>query len=125
MCVHAQATPHPHVRTHAYAAHVSRALWLLSCVSADEMRCYWFEIFECLRKLALISIPAFLPADTMARLICSLVICFLSYGVHKALEPFEEDGDDVLAQIAQRNHPRLATLGLCTAALPTRPAHCC
>ena len=29
-----------------------------------EMRCYWFEIFECLRKIVLIGVPILLEAGS-------------------------------------------------------------
>jgi hypothetical protein len=27
------------------------------CRVPDEMRCYWFEVFECVRKIALVGLP--------------------------------------------------------------------
>ena len=45
------------------------------------MRTYWFEIFECGRKIGLIGLPVFFPEGSAVQRILGLVICFLSYGL--------------------------------------------
>ena len=42
-----------------------------------EMRTYWFEIFECIRKILLILVPIFFPADSPEQLTIGLIICFV------------------------------------------------
>ena len=54
---------------------------------ADEMRTYGFEIFECIRKIALIGLPIFFSPGTPGQLILGLVICFLSYGAYCVFSP--------------------------------------
>ena len=43
-----------------------------------EMRTYWFEIFECGRKVALVCLPVFFSPGSPGQLILGLVICFLT-----------------------------------------------
>ena len=43
-----------------------------------ELRCYWFEIFECGRKVALVCLPVFVSPGSAAQLILGLIICFLT-----------------------------------------------
>ena len=42
-----------------------------------EMRTYWFEIFECVRKILLILVPVFFPPDSPEQLTIGLIICFV------------------------------------------------
>ena len=62
---------------------------------------YWFEIFECVRKILLIGLPIFVPAGSPAQLIFGLIICFLSYGAYCVCAPYVKYEDDFLAQVAQ------------------------
>jgi len=66
-----------------------------------ELRMYWFEIFECVRKILLIGLPIFFPAGSPAQLIFGLIMSFLSYGAYCVCAPFMKEEDDILAQVAQ------------------------
>jgi hypothetical protein len=66
-----------------------------------ELRTYWFEVFECVRKIGLIGLPIFFPVGSPAQLIFGLIICFLSYGAYCVCSPYIKDQDDFLAQVAQ------------------------
>jgi hypothetical protein len=66
-----------------------------------ELRTYWFEIFECVRKILLIGLPIFFPPGSPPQLIFGLIICFLSYGAYCVCSPYIRDDDDFLAQVAQ------------------------
>jgi len=66
-----------------------------------EMRTYWFDIFECGRKMALVALPIFLPADSPEQLTLGLIICFVTFGTYMMYAPFIDDGDDFLSQICQ------------------------
>jgi hypothetical protein len=71
-------------------------------LTADyELRTYWFEIFECLRKIALIGLPIFFPPGSPPQLIFGVIICFLSYGAFCAYSPYFRDDDNFLAQVSQ------------------------
>jgi hypothetical protein len=54
--------------------------WVGVCIPlvADEMRTYWFEIFECGRKVALVCLPVFFSPGSPGQLILGLVICFIT-----------------------------------------------
>ena len=67
-----------------------------------EMRVWWFEIFECFRKLAIACLPVFFqPAGSPGQLVFGLLVCFIAFGAYVAIDPFDDDGNDVLAKICQ------------------------
>jgi len=66
-----------------------------------ELRCFWFEIFECCRKIALVGLPVFFPSGSPGQMILGLIICFLTYGMYGVFAPYDEPSDDLLAQVAQ------------------------
>eukprot|EP00966_Prymnesium_polylepis_P074962 1738943-Prymnesium_polylepis.1 len=43
-----------------------------------ELRTYWFELFECFRKIVLVCLPVFFSPGSAGQLILGLVICFLT-----------------------------------------------
>ena len=47
-----------------------------------EMRTYWFEIFECVRKILLILLPIFFEAESSEQLTCCLIVCFATFGAY-------------------------------------------
>jgi len=65
------------------------------------MQCYWFEIFECLRKICLVGLPVFLPSGSAAQLICGLLVCFISAMMYAAFNPYVDHGDDKLSKACQ------------------------
>ena len=66
-----------------------------------EMRTYWFEFFECCRKILLIVVPIFFEQDSPEQLTIGLIICFITFGMYMMYAPFEDDGDDLLSQLCQ------------------------
>ena len=66
-----------------------------------EMRVYWFEIFECVRKICLVGLPVFVEPGSSAQLIVGLLVCFISYGMYASYEPYIKDSDDWLAKVCQ------------------------
>ena len=44
-------------------------------------RCYWFEVFECVRKIALIGIPVNFPPGSVEQRTCGLIMSFISAGI--------------------------------------------
>ena len=48
-------------------------------VFASLLGVYGFEIFECFRKMALIALPVFAPADSPEQLVFGLIICFITF----------------------------------------------
>ena len=57
-------------------------------ISGYRLKCFWFEIFECVRKLALVCMPVFFPIGSDAQLVYGLCVCFLTFGVYMLLNPF-------------------------------------
>ena len=66
-----------------------------------EMRAYWFEVFECARKICLIGLPIFFEPGSAGQLIVGLLVCFISFGMYASYEPYVKDSDDWLAKVAQ------------------------
>eukprot|EP00964_Phaeocystis_antarctica_P154288 scaffold122918_cov96-Phaeocystis_antarctica.AAC.1 len=66
-----------------------------------EMRVYWFEIFECVRKICLVGLPVFVEPGSSTQLIVGLLICFISYGMYASYEPYVKDSDDWLQKVCQ------------------------
>ena len=53
------------------------------------MRCgvYWFEVFECVRKISLVGLLIFVEHGSATQLIFGLLICFFSFGMYVSYEP--------------------------------------
>ena len=66
-----------------------------------EMRCYWFEVFECARKILLIGTPIIFEYGSIEQLFIGSIVCFLTFGVYCALVPYEDYNDDILARLCQ------------------------
>jgi uncharacterized membrane protein YgcG len=76
--------------------------YIQKLVMGYEMRTYYFEMIECLRKLAIVCLPVwFQPAGSVSQLVFGLVVCFLTFGVHMVYHPYIERADDRLAQLCQ------------------------
>ena len=98
---------------------------LRKLVAGYEMRCYWFEIFECVRKISLIGLPVFFESGSTSQLILGLLICtarwvsspkyavsicssrlrasrcagFLSFGAYMMLSPYTKEKHDYVSQV--------------------------
>ena len=68
---------------------------------AYEPRCYWFEVFETLRKLALTGGLVFLKPGTASQIMMSMILCLGSMRVYSGYKPFVEDKIDTFAEVAQ------------------------
>jgi len=67
-----------------------------------EYRTYWFEVFEMIRKVLLVGVPATFPErGGNLQLVWGLLVCFISAGMYNMYAPFIDDGDDRLSQLAQ------------------------
>ena len=66
-----------------------------------ELRLYFFELIECVRKLAIVCLPVFLPSGSVGQLIFGLMVCFLTFGAHMLYNPYLEHSDDRIAQLCQ------------------------
>ena len=67
-----------------------------------EYRTYWFEIFECVRKVLLVGVPAcFSDRGGDIQLVWGLMVCFITFGGYMLLAPYVKDSDDQMAQLSQ------------------------
>ena len=67
-----------------------------------EYRCYWFEIFECIRKLALVCLPQLMdPRKPVDRTVLTLIISFLTFSTYVGFSPYEDHSNDELSIICQ------------------------
>ena len=63
---------------------------------------YYFEIVECLRKLAIVCVPVFFnPAGSPAQLIFGLMVCSVTSVMYATWRPYHEHGNMKLALVAQ------------------------
>jgi hypothetical protein len=69
--------------------------------SPYEDRCFWFEVFECYRRLLLSSMLILLYSLEAAQIVVAIFICLLSIRVYSYYDPFVSDDDDSLAEMAQ------------------------
>ena len=74
---------------------------VLKLTEPYEMRVYWFEIVECIRKLALTGMPVWFEMGSTAQLTFGLLISFSSFGAYMLLAPYAKEQDDKLAQLCQ------------------------
>ena len=75
--------------------------YLRPLVAPYYYECYWFELFECLRKVALTGITTFAPRGSIGQLVMGLVLCVLFSWAFHNLKPYKSDENDSLAQMCQ------------------------
>ena len=68
---------------------------------AYEPRCWWFEVFETLRRLILTGGQIFLKPGTASQIILNILICMVSMRIYAKFEPFIDFNHDRLAEAAQ------------------------
>ena len=75
--------------------------YMKNLIKPYDFRAYWFETFECLRKICLTGITIFFPQGSVEQLVVALVLCvFLSWVYHNK-KPYRSDEDDILAAVCQ------------------------
>ena len=83
----------------AMQSHLSSTLAKLT--DGYKQSCYWFELFECTRKILLVGVPVAFPAGSSEQLFATLIICFITWGVLAYLQPYSLDSDNLLANLSQ------------------------
>ncbi|GMH77208.1 hypothetical protein TrLO_g8657, partial [Triparma laevis f. longispina] len=68
---------------------------------AYEPQCWWFEVFECGRRLALTGLLIFIAPGTPVQSVAALLIATLSIKIYAKYQPFIENSDDLLAEVSQ------------------------
>jgi len=75
--------------------------YMVNLIKPYDFRSYWFETFECLRKIALTGITIFFVQGSVEQLVCALIMCvFLSWVQHNN-KPYRSEEDDILAAVCQ------------------------
>ena len=77
--------------------HLSRAAQQLT--AGLRMECYWYEPVDLMRKLALTSLPIFLPMGSASQLVCGLLVCMIFAMLQAYLRPYVEPRDNNLALV--------------------------
>ena len=75
--------------------------YLLRLTAGYECKYAWFEVFEMARKLALIGLAVFFESGSLSQVAYGLIICFTSFGMFMLWSPYQDQGEDRLAQLAQ------------------------
>ena len=70
-------------------------------VGGYKLNCYWFEIFECVRKLLLIGLPVFLPSGSIEQLTLGLLTSFVTFAMYTFYHPFDKKEDNILSTVCQ------------------------
>ncbi|GMI40527.1 hypothetical protein TeGR_g4099, partial [Tetraparma gracilis] len=68
---------------------------------AYEPKCWWFEVFETLRRLLLTGGQIILNPGTPSQIVLNLIICIFSMKMYAKYNPFVNAKADKLAEIAQ------------------------
>lgn len=68
---------------------------------AYEPQLWWWEVLECVRRLLLTGMMVFFLEGTAVQIVIGIMIALASVKVYGFYLPFIDDGDDVLAEVAQ------------------------
>ena len=90
-------------------AKVRSAAYLQNKLSANvrritdgyEYRCYWFEVFEAVRKLAVVGLPCVFPTGSVEQLFFGIITCFFTWGALLYFNPYTSFDSEIVARVAQ------------------------
>ena len=66
-----------------------------------ELRCFYWEVFECVRKILLVGFPVFFTPGSQEQLVFTLITCYLTSCAYTAFKPFRDGSDSLLQESAQ------------------------
>lgn len=66
-----------------------------------EYRCYWFEVFEAVRKLAVVGLPCVFPTGSVEQLFFGIITCFFTWGALLYFNPYTSFDSEIVARVAQ------------------------
>ena len=65
-------------------------------------RCFWFEVFECARRLLLSSMLVFFGGyGSVSSVVVATVVCLGCIKMYGYYRPFVEDSDNIVAELVQ------------------------
>ena len=68
--------------------------YMLKICGAYNVRTYWFEVADCVRKLMLIGLPIAFPPESPEQRTVGLIVCFISFGAFLSYQPYRELTDN-------------------------------
>ena len=66
-----------------------------------EPRCWWFEVFETIRRLFLTDDLVFYKRGTAGQIVISMIMCVFAMRVYSGYKPFISDLSDVYSEVVQ------------------------
>ena len=66
-----------------------------------EPSCWWFEVFECMRRLSLTGLIIFVYPDSPTQTVVAMLLAIISIKIYAWQQPFVDDSDDFLAEVTQ------------------------
>ena len=90
-------------RVEKKAVHIDRNLptAVKKLTTGYSRQCFWFEVFECIRKIALVGIPVVFEPGTVEQRTLGLIICFITSALIALLQPYQEPNNNNLAILCQ------------------------
>jgi len=70
-------------------------------INGYKRSAFWFEVFECVRKLAMVCMPVFFTSGSAEQLMFGLIVCFITFGIYAYHVPYTESKSNFLAQMCQ------------------------
>ena len=67
---------------------------MLKICGQYNLRTYYFEVVECVRKLMLIGLPIALPSKSAEQRTLGLIVSFITFGLFLSLQPFRDHTDN-------------------------------
>ena len=66
-----------------------------------EPEMWWFEVFECFRRLMLTGVLVFVGQGTSSQIVFAILVSFSTLMAYVHWKPFEEESDDLLSIVTQ------------------------
>ena len=86
---------HAALRDPEIPAYIHRAM------AGYALHYYYFEVFEMMRKLALVGVAVVFEPGSMEQASYGLLVCFFCVVVYSSCSPYVDRGEDILAQLCQ------------------------
>jgi hypothetical protein len=70
-------------------------------VGPYQRRAFWFEVLECIRRLALSSLLIMIHDGSVAQIVVAICACLVSIKVYSYYTPYAHGDDDILTEVTQ------------------------
>jgi len=74
---------------------------ILNLIDGYELRVYWFELVECLRKFVLIVVPRLIERGSESQVSFGVLASLVFFGIYVALAPYSSQVVDGISQLCQ------------------------